>query len=144
VKARDFEDFLKLDPITQRKEKRADIAIVRVEQPYPFPSREISNVLGKYRNARQVLWVQEEPKNRGCWTFMEARLRELLPQGSTLTYCGRDEAASPATGSMKMHHVEEEELLTRALDLNSRKTPVAAAVASTVPASAASPTAVSQ
>ena len=126
VKARDFEDFLKLDPITPRKDKHADIAIVRVEQPYPFPSREISNVLGKYRNARQVLWVQEEPKNRGCWTFMEPRVRDLLPQGSTLGYCGRDEAASPATGSLKMHNVEEEELLTRALDLSSRKTSAAA------------------
>jgi 2-oxoglutarate dehydrogenase E1 component len=127
-----------------RSAKISDVAIVRVEQPYPFPSREIANVLGKYRNARQILWVQEEPKNRGCWTFMQPRLTELLPQGATLTYCGREEAASPATGSHKMHEIEEEELLTHALDLNSRKPPIAAAVASTAPATAASPTAVSQ
>jgi 2-oxoglutarate dehydrogenase E1 component len=112
-----------------RQSKITDVAIVRVEQPYPFPAREISNVLAKYRNARQVLWVQEEPKNRGCWTFMQPRLTELLPQGSTLTYCGREEAASPATGSHKMHEIEEEELLGHALDLASRKPPVAAAVA---------------
>ncbi len=124
--------------------KITDTAIVRVEQPYPFPAREISNVLGKYRNARQVLWVQEEPKNRGCWTFMESRLRDLLPQGSTLTYCGRDEAASPATGSHKMHEIEEEEILSYALDLKSRKTPAVVAVAASVPATAASSTAVSQ
>jgi 2-oxoglutarate dehydrogenase E1 component len=126
-----------------RSEKITDTAIVRVEQPYPFPAREISNVLAKYRNARQVLWVQEEPRNRGCWTFMESRLRELLPQGSTLTYCGRDEAASPATGSHKMHEIEEEELLEHALDLKSRKAPPIPA-ATSAPATAASPTAVSQ
>jgi 2-oxoglutarate dehydrogenase E1 component len=126
-----------------RSEKITDIAIVRVEQPYPFPAKEISNVLGKYRNARQVLWVQEEPKNRGCWTFMEPRLRELLPTGSTLTYCGREEAASPATGSHKMHEIEEEELLEHALDLKNRKAAPVTAVATSLPATAA-PTAVSQ
>ena len=104
-----------------RVSRITDTAIVRVEQPYPFPSKEISSVLSKYRNARQVLWVQEEPRNRGCWTFMESRLRELLPAASTLTYCGRDEAASPATGSHKMHEIEEEELLEHALDLKSRQ-----------------------
>jgi 2-oxoglutarate dehydrogenase E1 component len=120
-----------------RSPKITDTAIIRVEQPYPFPAKEISGVLGKYRNARKVLWVQEEPKNRGCWTFMEPRLRELLPAGTTLTYCGRDEAASPATGSHKMHEIEEEELLVHALDLQARKpaaTPAAAAVTATATA----------
>ncbi len=126
-----------------RQTKITDTAIVRVEQPYPFPAREISNVLAKYRNARQVFWVQEEPRNRGCWTFMESRVRELLPQGSTLTYCGRDEAASPATGSHKMHEIEEQELLAHALDLKSRKAPAVSAVAASAPATAVSPTAVS-
>jgi 2-oxoglutarate dehydrogenase E1 component len=124
--------------------KITDTAIVRIEQPYPFPAREISNVLAKYRNARQVLWVQEEPRNRGCWTFMESRLRDLMPQGTTLTYCGRDEAASPATGSHKMHEIEEEEILSHALDLKSRKAPAATAAATALPATAASSTAVSQ
>jgi 2-oxoglutarate dehydrogenase E1 component len=120
-----------------REIKIADTAIVRVEQPYPFPSREITSVLAKYRSARQILWVQEEPKNRGCWTFMEPRLRELLPAGSTLTYCGREEAASPATGSHKMHEVEEEELLEHALDLKSRKPPVPATAPTPVTAAPA-------
>ena len=120
-----------------REIKIADTAIVRGEQPYPFPSREITSVLAKYRSARQILWVQEEPKNRGCWTFMEPRLRELLPAGSTLTYCGREEAASPATGSHKMHEVEEEELLEHALDLKSRKPPVPATAPTPVTAAPA-------
>jgi len=98
-----------------------DTAIVRVEQPYPFPTRELTNIFAKYKEAREICWVQEEPKNRGCWSFMEPRVRELLPSGATLTYFGRKEAASPATGSHHMHEVEEQEILTQALDLNNRK-----------------------
>jgi 2-oxoglutarate dehydrogenase E1 component len=130
IQARDNEKDANGKP-TPRLSKITDTAIVRVEQPYPFPTRELTSVLGKYRNARQILWVQEEPKNRGCWTFMEPRLRELLPAGSTLTYCGREEAASPATGSHKMHEVEEEELLEQALDLKSRTATVTPAIAAT-------------
>jgi 2-oxoglutarate dehydrogenase complex dehydrogenase (E1) component-like enzyme len=139
--------------LSQAREKEGinDVAIVRVEQPYPFPAKEIKGVLEKYRNARQIFWVQEETKNRGCWSFMEDRVRELLPQGATLAYIGRDEAASPATGSHKMHEVEEHEILTHALDLKHRAAAkpstapaTVAAVATSAPATAASPTAVSQ
>jgi 2-oxoglutarate dehydrogenase E1 component len=123
-----------------RVSKITDTAIVRIEQPYPFPVRELTNVLAKYRNARQILWVQEEPKNRGCWTFMEPRLRDLLPAGATLNYCGREEAASPATGSHKMHEVEEEEIMEHALDLKSRQaTLVNGVAATTTPVAAAQP-----
>ncbi|HSV13486.1 MAG TPA: 2-oxoglutarate dehydrogenase E1 component, partial [Tepidisphaeraceae bacterium] len=135
----------------REKEGINDIAIVRVEQPYPFPAKEINGVLEKYRNARQIFWVQEETKNRGCWSFMESRVRELLPQGAALGYIGRDEAASPATGSHKMHEVEEHEILTHALDLKQRAAakPAAAqaavaAVATSAPATAPSPIAASQ
>ncbi len=117
------------------KAKTVDVAIVRVEQPYPFPAKEIAAVLAKYRTARQVVWVQEEPRNRGCWTFMESRVRDLLPAGVTLTYAGRDEAASPATGSHKMHEVEEEEILSAALGLPAHQ-PAVVAVAAAAPASA--------
>jgi 2-oxoglutarate dehydrogenase E1 component len=143
AEARDNELDANHKPVA-RTDKITDTAIVRVEQPYPFPAKEISNVLGKYRNARQVLWVQEEPKNRGCWTFMESRLRELLPTGSTLAYCGREEAASPATGSHKMHEIEEEELLEHALDLKSRKATEAVTPVVTTAAAAATPTVVSK
>ena len=67
--------------------------------------------------------MQEEPRNRGCWTFMESRVRELLPPGVTLSYVGRDEAASPATGSHKMHEVEEEEILAAALGIPAHPAP---------------------
>ena len=77
-------------------------------------------MLAKYRQAREICWVQEEPKNRGAWSFMEPRLRELLPDPAVLTYYGRDESASPATGSYKMHQVEEQEIIGHALEIVSK------------------------
>jgi 2-oxoglutarate dehydrogenase E1 component len=108
----------------REKENVRDAAIVRVEQLYPFPKKELQAIFQKYRNALEVVWVQEEPKNRGAWTFMEPRLRELMPEAATLEYCGRDEAASPATGSYKMHEIEEAELISHALDLQPAAAPV--------------------
>jgi len=120
-----------------------DTAIVRVEQLYPYPRKEIAAALAKYSTAVEVGWVQEEPKNRGAWSYMESRLRELLPEWATLTYFGREEAASPATGSMKMHKIEEEELVDHALDLTARNAPAAKEAAAQAPATASSPRPVS-
>ncbi|HZK82538.1 MAG TPA: hypothetical protein VFC46_15755, partial [Humisphaera sp.] len=94
----------------------ADTAIVRVEQLYPFAKKEIQAVLAKYAQANEVAWVQEEPRNRGGWRFMEDHLRPILPERATLRYFGRDEAASPATGSHKMHGQEEKEIVAHALE----------------------------
>jgi 2-oxoglutarate dehydrogenase E1 component len=112
--------FFALDDV-RRKEKVDDVAIVRVEQLYPYPQAKVQAMLSKYRNAVEVCWVQEEPKNRGAWSFMEDRLREMLPETSVLIYVGRDEAASPSTGNYKVHQIEEAEIITNALDLPSRK-----------------------
>ena len=91
-----------------------DTAIVRIEQFYPFPKKEIQAILSKYPQAKDVAWVQEEPRNRGAWRFLADHLSEILPEHASLTYCGRDEAASPATGSTKMHEKEEKELVAQA------------------------------
>jgi 2-oxoglutarate dehydrogenase E1 component len=102
-----------------------DVAIVRVEQLYPYPQKEIQAIVAKYNRAQEVSWVQEEPKNRGAWSFMEPRLREILPDGRVTRYYGREESASPATGSYKLHQIEEQELVAHALELpteQSRKT----------------------
>ncbi|HTW94340.1 MAG TPA: hypothetical protein VMD30_06090, partial [Tepidisphaeraceae bacterium] len=95
-----------------------DVAIVRVEQLYPYPQKELQAILAKYRSASEVVWVQEEPRNRGAWTFMSDRLEPMLPESAVLQYVGRDEAASPATGSHKVHEAEEHELIARALDVH--------------------------
>jgi 2-oxoglutarate dehydrogenase E1 component len=95
-----------------------DVAIVRVEQLYPYPQKELQAILAKYRNAHEVCWLQEEPSNRGAWVFMSDRLEPMLPKTAVLTYCGRDEAASPAVGSKKVSDREEAEIVARALDLS--------------------------
>jgi len=97
-----------------RRERSAETtAIVRVEQLYPFPRGELEAVLARYPQVEQVYWVQEEPANMGAWRFVEPLLVPLLG-GRTLSYVGRDAAASPATGSYKVHQAEEADLVTRA------------------------------
>ncbi len=105
----------------RNKHKLDDVALVRVEQFYPFPEKEIRATLTKYRNATEVAWVQEEPENRGAWRFMDANLRKVLSETHVLTYFGREEAASPATGAYKIHKLEEEELIGHALEIPARQ-----------------------
>ncbi|CAN5254743.1 2-oxoglutarate dehydrogenase E1 component [soil metagenome] len=89
-----------------------DVAIVRVEQLYPFPVDPLREVLNRYRKAKEWVWVQEESLNMGAWTFMEPRLRALT---GSVKYLGRDTSASPATGSRKIHLREQQELVEEAM-----------------------------
>jgi len=101
--------------LAARSERVADaVALVRVEQLYPFPRAEVASVLAGYPRAEQVFWVQEEPANQGAWTFMAHMLRPLL-DGRLPEYVGRRAAASPATGAYKIHLQEEADLVNRAL-----------------------------
>jgi len=93
--------------IEQReKEGVNDIAFIRLEQLYPFPHKQLNDVLAKYKNATEYLWVQEENENMGAWRFVDHNLRS-----KNLKYVGRDEGASPATGFMKRHLVESEKIM---------------------------------
>lgn len=94
-----------------------DVALIRLEQLYPFPQDALQGVLGRYRQAEEVMWVQEEPGNMGPWSFIAPRLRQILPSQCVLTYGGRPEAASPATGSRRIHTREQEAIIKQALDL---------------------------
>ncbi|HEY7090772.1 MAG TPA: 2-oxoglutarate dehydrogenase E1 component [Tepidisphaeraceae bacterium] len=98
----------------REKQKSTDVAIVRLEQLYPFPLKELKAALSRYRQAQEFVWVQEEPKNRGAWSFVSPRLMEMLPD-TVVQYVGREESASPAAGAFKMHQVEEQEIMTAAL-----------------------------
>jgi 2-oxoglutarate dehydrogenase E1 component len=93
----------------------ADVALVRVEQLYPFPAAELSQVLAPYANAREVAWVQEEPRNMGAWTFMEQRLAQLLENRLPIRYIGRVERASPSEGYALDHEKEQTRIVTEAL-----------------------------
>ena len=98
-----------------RAEREIDTtALVRVEQLHPFPRQELSTVLAAYPEARQVFWVQEEPSNMGAWHFIWHQMQPILPETHTLSYVGRRAAASPATGSYKIHQQEEADLINRA------------------------------
>ncbi len=90
------------------------VAIVRLEQFYPFPKARLQEVFAAYPNATQLFWTQEEPENMGGWTFVRNRLEEI--KGSlSLRYVGRAASASPATGSYAIHNLEQERIVNGAL-----------------------------
>jgi len=91
-----------------------DVAIVRLEQLYPFPTSELATIVARYPNVDDVRWVQEEPENQGAWSFVRPHLERMLGV-LPLRYVGRDEGASPATGNYKVHQAEERALVDQAL-----------------------------
>jgi 2-oxoglutarate dehydrogenase E1 component len=92
-----------------------DVAIVRVEQLYPFPIEEYKAALAKYPNAHDIVWCQEEPQNQGAWYQVRHRLQEPLSSKDRLLYAGRAPAAAPATGIPKMHNEQQQQLVEAAL-----------------------------
>jgi len=95
------------------------VAIVRLEQFYPFALSGLREISARYSKAKQLVWAQEEPKNMGGWTFLEARLADLMPAGEQPRYVGRAASASPATGSYSIQQKEQSRLVAEALDLSS-------------------------
>jgi 2-oxoglutarate dehydrogenase E1 component len=94
------------------RDKVEEVALVRVEQFYPLADEMLQRILGRYRKAKEFVWVQEESQNMGGWWFMEPRLRAL---GYPVEYVGRDASASPATGSRAVHVREQKEVVETAL-----------------------------
>jgi 2-oxoglutarate dehydrogenase E1 component len=101
----------------RREEKMTNTAIIRVEQLYPFPDQELIQILKQYKNATNIIWVQEEPKNQGSWYVLQDDLRGLLTSKQNLAYIGRPAMASPAVGYSSMHAVQQKELIAQALGL---------------------------
>jgi 2-oxoglutarate decarboxylase len=99
----------------RRKSGDARVAIIRLEQFYPFPERVLRELFASYPNSEQLVWCQEEPKNMGGWVFAEPRLMGLLPACERPYYAGRAASASPATGSYTIHELEQRELVNSAL-----------------------------
>jgi 2-oxoglutarate dehydrogenase E1 component len=89
-------------------------AIVRMEQLHPFPGERLAEVLKAYKTVGDVIWVQEEPRNRGAWGFVKDRFERAFPSVS-LSYIGREESASPATGSHARHDREQQQVVVAAL-----------------------------
>jgi 2-oxoglutarate dehydrogenase E1 component len=91
------------------------IALIRVEELYPWPTAALAAVMARYPNVSSVVWTQEEPKNMGAWTFAEPRLRDALGSGVSLAYAGRPDRASPAEGHEASHKLEQARIIAEAL-----------------------------
>ena len=104
--------------LQERDRRDVPVAVVRVEQLYPFPDEQLAALLSSYPDARDICWVQEEPANMGGWGFVQGRLRAVLDQlgeGRTLRRASRAPSASPAAGQHVVHEQEQAQLLEDAL-----------------------------
>ena len=100
------------DLVKKREEKGADdVALLRVEQLYPFPHKAFSAELKKYPNATEVVWCQDEPQNQGAWVFVQHYLHENMADGQRLAYSGRAASASPAVGYSHLHQEQQKALV---------------------------------
>jgi len=103
------------DLVKQRTEKKAgDVAIMRVEQLYPFPHKAFAAEMKKYPNATEVVWCQDEPQNQGAWFFVQHYIHENMGEGQKLGYAGRPASASPAVGYAHLHQEQQKALLDQA------------------------------
>ena len=109
----------------REKRKLENVKILRLEQIYPFPHRTLKEELSKTPDA-EVVWCQEEPKNMGSWFFVDRKIEDVLMSYKAKflrpTYAGREEAASPATGSLSRHNKEQADLVNEALTIENKKT----------------------
>ena len=99
----------------RRERELVDVAILRVEQLYPFPHKALEAEMRKYPGATQVVWCQDEPQNQGAWFFVQHHIQDALKDGQRLSYAGRPASASPAAGYYDKHYAQQKELLTAAL-----------------------------
>jgi 2-oxoglutarate dehydrogenase E1 component len=98
-----------------KREEIENVAIARVELLYPFAKEQISALIEGYPNLKEIVWVQEEPRNMGAWSVMQRRMPELLPEGVELGYVGRPPRASPGEGYAVAHTKEQERIVLTAL-----------------------------
>jgi 2-oxoglutarate dehydrogenase E1 component len=103
------------DLVKKREEKKSnDVAILRVEQLYPFPHKAFAAELKKYPNASDIVWCQDEPQNQGAWFFVQHQIHENMLEGQKLGYAGRPASASPAVGYAHLHQEQQKALLDQA------------------------------
>jgi 2-oxoglutarate dehydrogenase E1 component len=102
------------EAIAKRNEIGAHVAVVRVEQIYPWPTARIEEILQSYEAADEVVWLQEEPENMGAWPFVHLRMHDQL-RDKKVRHVARAESASPATGSGLVHAAEQADLLKRSI-----------------------------
>lgn len=92
-----------------------NVALIRIEQLYPFPEQEVAAILANYPEAKDIVWCQEEPENQGAWLTLQPCLLPLLNKAQSLRYAGRASSASPASGYHSVHEKEQKALVDQAL-----------------------------
>ncbi|WP_374673513.1 2-oxoglutarate dehydrogenase E1 component [Ideonella sp.] len=103
------------DLVKKREEKKAfDVAILRVEQLYPFPHKAFAAEMKKYAAATEIVWCQDEPQNQGAWFFVQHQIHDNMQDGQKLGYAGRPASASPAVGYAHLHQDQQKALLDQA------------------------------
>ncbi len=104
----------------RRNNEIKNIAITRIEQLFPFPKTEVKAIIRKYPNLKEIVWVQEEPKNQGSWNYVQSHntLIGCIDGHHALGYAGRSHSASPAVGYMSKHLEQQKQLVARALDMD--------------------------
>jgi 2-oxoglutarate dehydrogenase E1 component len=113
------------------RQKAVAVAIVRVEQLYPFPLEELQSVLNRYPNLTEVVWLQEEAQNMGAWEYARPLLQEMLDGKLPLRYIGRPRRASPAEGSAAWHQSNQAAIIAQGLTLE--QAPVITTTSTTPP-----------
>jgi len=103
------------DCLARRDEAGSPVAVVRVEQLYPWPFTYVEESVATYPNATEVVWVQEEPENMGPWTFVKGKLYESFEESHAIRRVSRAESSSPATGSATKHNMEQSDVVERAV-----------------------------
>ena len=101
----------------RRKNEQTDVAIVRLEQLYPFPQEECAKVVAQYSHVKDWVWCQEEPQNQGAWYCSQHHFWQAIPDGAKLTYAGRDASSSPAVGYVSVHNQQQKALVEDALTI---------------------------
>ncbi|HEV2128704.1 MAG TPA: 2-oxoglutarate dehydrogenase E1 component [Thermomicrobiales bacterium] len=101
---------------SDQRDETEHVAIVRVEQLAPFQSSILRDVIDSYPNLEEIVWLQEEPKNMGAWSFMVQRLRDLIEDAYPVRYIGRTERAAPAEGSLEQHNEEQAAIVAGAFE----------------------------
>ncbi|GEL76947.1 2-oxoglutarate dehydrogenase E1 component [Tenuibacillus multivorans] len=100
------------------REPNDNVHVVRLEQIYPFPEKELQRILKKYKNIEEIVWVQEEPKNMGSWDFVKERIQSIKKVKQKLNYVGRPYRSSPAVGDPNIHKSEQNRIVNEALTLD--------------------------
>jgi 2-oxoglutarate dehydrogenase E1 component len=104
-----------IDLVTDElRQANPQVALVRLEQLYPFRPDDLAEVLDKYPHLKEIVWVQEEPRNMGAWIYLEPLLLQLINGRWSLEYLGRPASASPAEGSFAWHSLNQKEIITKA------------------------------